>query len=101
MQTSKEFWCEDAEARLGGIEVLALTDNPGNPKGSKDPNNRALGPETCNINGIWDLQPYYLGAWTLREKPWISYGIDSVEQSGRKWIYRFHFSNPQILLWGH
>ena len=32
-------------------------------QGSKDPNNRALGPKYC---GIWDLKPYYLGSWTLR-----------------------------------
>ena len=33
---------------------------------SNDPNNRALGPKYCNINGIWALNPYYLGPWTLR-----------------------------------
>ena len=26
----------------------------------------ALGPNYCNINGIWALKPYYLGTWTLR-----------------------------------
>ena len=36
------------------------------PLGSKDPNNRALGPKYYSINGIWALKPYYLGPWTLR-----------------------------------
>ena len=36
------------------------------PKGSKDPNNEALGPKDYNINGIWALKPYYLKPWTLR-----------------------------------
>ena len=33
--------------------------------GSKDPNNRALGPKYHNLIGIWDLNPHYLGLWTL------------------------------------
>ena len=33
--------------------------------GSKDPDNRALGPKYYNVSGIWDLKPYYLGPWTL------------------------------------
>ena len=36
------------------------------PVGSKDPNSRALGPKYYNIHGIWALQPYYLGFWSLR-----------------------------------
>ena len=32
------------------------------PKG----NNRALGRRYYDINGIWDLNPHYLGPWTLR-----------------------------------
>ena len=36
------------------------------PRGSKDPNNRALGPKYYTINGIWALKPYHLGPWTLR-----------------------------------
>ena len=35
-------------------------------QGSKDPNNRALGPKYYNINGIWALKPPYLGPWTPR-----------------------------------
>ena len=34
--------------------------------GSKDPNNRVLGPKYYIINGIWALKPYSLGPWTLR-----------------------------------
>ena len=41
-----------------------------NPKGSKDPNNGALGPKYYNINGIWALKPHNLGPWTLKE--WFS-----------------------------
>ena len=36
------------------------------PQGSKDPNGGVLGPKHYNMNGIWDLKPYYLGPWTLR-----------------------------------
>ena len=36
-------------------------------QGSKDPNNRALGPTYYSINGIWALKPYDLGPWTLKE----------------------------------
>ena len=36
------------------------------PLGSKDPNNGVLGPKYYDINGIWALNPYYLGPWTLR-----------------------------------
>ena len=36
------------------------------PGGSKDPNNRVLGPKYYTINGIWALKHYYLGPWTLR-----------------------------------
>ena len=25
-----------------------------------------VGPKYSNLNGIWDLKPYYLGPWTLR-----------------------------------
>ena len=42
---------------------------PHKPKGSKDPNNRALGPRYYNMNDIWALQPYRLGPWTCRESP--------------------------------
>ena len=35
--------------------------------GSKDPNNKVLGPKCYNINGIWALNPQYLGPWTLSE----------------------------------
>ena len=31
------------------------------PQGSKDPNDRALGPKYFNINGIWALDPYSSG----------------------------------------
>ena len=37
------------------------------PYGSKDPNNRVLGPKYYNSNGIWALKPCYLGPWALRE----------------------------------
>ena len=36
------------------------------PEGSKDSNNRVLGPKYYDINGIWALIPYYLSPWTLR-----------------------------------
>ena len=36
------------------------------PQGSKDPNNRVLGPNDYNVNGIWAPRPCYLGPWTLR-----------------------------------
>ena len=36
------------------------------PEGSKDPNNRVLGPKYYRIHGIWTLKPSYLGPWTLR-----------------------------------
>ena len=38
----------------------------GTIQGFKDPNDRVLGPKYHNINGIWDLKPYYLGPWTFR-----------------------------------
>ena len=34
--------------------------------GSKDLNNRVLGPKYCNGSGIWALKPDYLGSWALR-----------------------------------
>ena len=37
------------------------------PQGSKDPNNRVLGPKYYNVDGIWALKPHYLGPWTLRQ----------------------------------
>ena len=33
------------------------------PYGYKDPNNMALGPKYCNINGIWALKPYHMGKY--------------------------------------
>ena len=50
----------------------------GTISGSKDPNNRVLGPKYYNINGIWALKPCYLGPWTLRVRP----GLPS-------WLNRF------------
>ena len=38
-----------------------------NPLGSKDPNNRVLGPKYYSMNGMRALKPSYLGPWTLRE----------------------------------
>ena len=38
--------------------------------GSEDPDKRVLGPKYYNINGIWALNPYYLGPWTLRSCAW-------------------------------
>ena len=35
---------------------------------SKDPNNRALGPEHNKYYIISALKPCYLGPWTLRDK---------------------------------
>ena len=40
---------------------------PHYPSGSKDPNNRVVGPKYYDINGIWALKPCYLGPWTLRD----------------------------------
>ena len=40
----------------------------GATQGSKDPNNRVLGPKYYDINGIWALKPSYLGPWTV----WVS-----------------------------
>ena len=37
------------------------------PRGSKDPNNRVLGPKYYSYSGIWALKPYYLSPWTHRE----------------------------------
>ena len=28
---------------------------------------RVLGPKYYNMKGIWDVKPYYLGPWTLRD----------------------------------
>ena len=44
------------------------------PKGSKDPNDRVLGPKYYSINGILALKPYYLGPWTLRIKLYLAPG---------------------------
>ena len=49
----------------------ALTNSPevvsqSLPSGSKDPNNKVLGPKYYGVNGIWALKPHYLGPWTLR-----------------------------------
>ena len=40
-------------------------------QGSKDPNDRVLGPKYYNMNGIWAPKPYYLGPWTLIRSPYI------------------------------
>ena len=37
-------------------------------QGSKDPNNRVLGPNSYQVNNIWALKPCYLGPWTLGVK---------------------------------
>ena len=39
--------------------------DPRCPQGFKDPNNRVLGPNYYNINGILALKVYNLGPWTL------------------------------------
>ena len=39
-----------------------------NPKWSKGPNNRALGPKYHNINCIWALKPYHLCSCTHRTR---------------------------------
>ena len=44
-----------------GAEILG---DP-HPKGSKDPENRVLGPKYSNIIDIWALKPCYLGPWTF------------------------------------
>ena len=43
------------------------------PFGSKDANNRGLGPRYDNVtvNGIWDLKPCYLGPWTIGVMVWV------------------------------
>ena len=57
--------------RLRGLGFeFCLAVFKGFPSGSKDLNNKVLGPKYYNINGIWGLQPYYLvlgplGFWTL------------------------------------
>ena len=48
------------------ITILTKFDDP-NPRGSKYPNSRVLGPKVHTLNGFWTLEPYYLGTWTLRE----------------------------------
>ena len=53
-------WAQGVRSRISGVS----------PSGSKDPNNRVLGPNYYNMNGIWDLNPKrklpdYLGPWTL------------------------------------
>ena len=35
-------------------------------KGPRDPNKKVLGPKYYVAKGIWALNPYYLGPWTLR-----------------------------------
>ena len=58
------FWCPFPECSLHPCDL---------PRpGSKDPNNRVLGPKYYNINSIWALKPYYLGPWTLREDQVLS-----------------------------
>ena len=42
--------------------------SPSNPQGSKDPNDRVLGPKYQLYSSIWALKPYYLGPWTLKER---------------------------------
>ena len=42
--------------------------SPKQPKGSKDPNNRVLGPNYNKYYSIWALTPYHLGPRTLRAK---------------------------------
>ena len=38
------------------------------PQGSKDPIDGVLGPKYYRMTGVWDLTPYCLAPWTLREK---------------------------------
>ena len=38
---------------------------PASPQGSKDPNDRVLGPKYYHPDGILDLKRHYLGPWTL------------------------------------
>ena len=54
--------------------------------GSKDPNNRVLGPKYHNINGIWALKPYYLGPWTLRDSSLKVWGL-KFRRSGRSSLF--------------
>ena len=58
--------CEAWARTLRQVYLIGL------PLGSKDPNNRALGPKYYNnINGIWAIwapKSCYLGPWTLRVK---------------------------------
>ena len=51
----------------------------------KDPNNGPVGPKYFNVIGIWALEPYYSGHWTLRE----SYGPVSWTQGITQYRYMF------------
>ena len=63
--------CSLKGVELWGVEGLAPSSSgrrcipPYASSGSKDPNNRVLGPKFYNLNGIWALKPYYLGALQL------------------------------------
>ena len=50
---------------IGGFPRQFLCVNP-IPKGPRTQIMGVLGPKYHNINGIWALNPYYLGPWTLR-----------------------------------
>ena len=67
-RVSRFRWPTAEPATKGGAETSKSSFfEPPDPwcKGSKDPNNRALEPKYYNINGIWALNLYYLGPWTL------------------------------------
>ena len=36
------------------------------PRGSEYPNSKVLAPKINTLKGVWTLEPYYLGTWTLR-----------------------------------
>ena len=65
------IWFIGVRSRLATVspEPYTLTSvNEAQPQGSKDLNNRVLGPKYYNMNGIWGLKPDYLGPWTLRAR---------------------------------
>ena len=54
------------------------------PEGSKDPNNRVLGPKYYTVNVTGALKAYYLGPWTLRapnkNAPIVTWAIPAPEK---------------------
>ena len=47
------------------MEVISFFSRSPSPKWPYPKGPRVLGPKYYNINGIWDLKPYYLDPWTV------------------------------------